>query len=487
MKNISLGLILLMTAFIQCFKVQSAPIRQPLSIADLSQRSDVIFLGRIAETTSTPPGPLSNWSGGGIEGILKVSEFATGGKYNFSSDFSIKGEAFSVETEVKIPSLYSIYTRGAFHVKKGQQVLVFLKKKDSEFHPTDELRPFIPLSYSANLQIKDTDTADEKVIKLLISQLDYQYKLIAIDYLKESRFTGLVGALAPYFNDKDLKFRDDVLDILMGHQQVAAIPAMLRLDAELKAKDKRFSPSSLDRLGAFSGVPEAEPFLLSLLFHSNRYFRINALFGLNQTKNSAAIPYFLLGLEDDAGQGLVWRSSSGLLDQLIFNQKNNAQYRDKKEFIAWWQDELSGKHTPKEEAEKTENEKPRITLRDGQVFEAKDVPLLNEALFQKSKFTRRIAAQALNKWADGSSVPYLIVALYDPDHEAGWNSYLALRRFARELPNISRTQFEAQREVHSKAATQLWRDYLDKADAELDRAFASPPPPKPINPPAPTK
>ena len=126
----------------------------------------------------------------------------------------------------------------------------------------------------------------------------------------------------------------------------------------------------------------------------------------------------------------------------------------------WWQDELAGKHPLAPNAPA-----PAVTLAPDQKFVAADLPQLNLGLFMLSEITRRAAARGLEGLADASSIPYLLVALYDPVPDVAFSANIILHRLVPELgPATAQAQWQTQREQQTTAAFDWWQKHL--LDAE---------------------
>jgi hypothetical protein len=91
--------------------------------------------------------------------------------------------------------------------------------------------------------------------------------------------------------------------------------------------------------------------------------------------------------------------------------------RDLKQATAWWSDELNGKHTPRIWPNRDDT-KPLPTSADA----------LDKLLWVGNSTDRELAIGRLAPIANRTSVPYLLVALYDPDPVINYKSYAVLNR-----------------------------------------------------------
>ncbi len=136
---------------------------------------------------------------------------------------------------------------------------------------------------------------------------------------------------------------------------------------------------------------------------------------------------------------------------------------EKQKIVAWWQDELSGKHPA------DPDEKPFVELRQSQRFEATDLPQLNQGLFMKSEITRRAAMRGLEQFADQSSIPYLLIALYDPQPEIAFNAYTILHRLVPDLGVATVNKWKTEQAMQTKMAFDWWQKYLSDAEKPMGK------------------
>ncbi len=85
----------------------------------------------------------------------------------------------------------------------------------------------------------------------------------------------------------------------------------------------------------------------------------------------------------------------------------------------------------------------------------------------RSEFTRGAAIKALDKLANESSIPYLLIAQYDPKPDIAFGAYKSLRRLIPTLGGAkARNLFEAQREALAQEGFDWWAKHLQDAETE---------------------
>lgn len=282
--------------------------------------------------------------------------------------------------------------------------------------------------------------------------------------LRDTRGKEMVSIAAKLVSSEDPRTRDYALSCLVANQQVAAIPLIVQ-QGRAYAQDRRVPAEAVFRLWQYK-VPEAANLLQPLLFEPTYFFRDLALEPLSSTGNKNGIPYYILTLLDTRKEGSSAVRSSYILKRLTklpVNFEGSAKLANQQatfqQFISWWQDELAGKHPG------AEDEQPAVTFQQGQKFEASDLPQLNQGLFMRSEITRRAAARGLEQFADQSSIPYLLIALYDPQPEIAFSAYTTLHRIVPALgAAVSRTRWEKEREAQTKLAFDWWQQHLRDAE-----------------------
>lgn len=89
------------------------------------------------------------------------------------------------------------------------------------------------------------------------------------------------------------------------------------------------------------------------------------------------------------------------------------------------------------------------------------VAALNPLLFERETTTRRDAMAALQARADRSSVPYLLMAIEDPEGDIAYSASTTLHRVLKIKPlSSNRADWEAHREADAAPLYAWWRDEL---------------------------
>lgn len=178
--------------------------------------------------------------------------------------------------------------------------------------------------------------------------------------------------------------------------------------------------------------------------------------------DQTSVPYLILALRDPDPQKVIPSSAWGLLHKVIPALKRPMEesatfYKNRqaetKLLYDWWNDELSGKHIPK--------------TPEGQQVLSRTLPadaplaVLNTSLFEPSAKLRRTAMYRLQKSADATSIPYLVLALQDPDGTVAYEAYDTLHRLAPSLGEAQAAEaFGANRENVTAPVYAWWRNYL---------------------------
>lgn len=93
---------------------------------------------------------------------------------------------------------------------------------------------------------------------------------------------------------------------------------------------------------------------------------------------------------------------------------------------------------------------------------AEAIPYLNPLLFHVAEYVRVNTATALRDLANSTSIPYLVLALHDPNAFVNYDAYATLCRLIPILgPLKTISEFEGHREEILKPVYAWWRDELD--------------------------
>jgi len=463
--------------------------------------SDAVLVAKLVDYTPDPtdqlPAATKTATGqlvyAGEDAFIIVNRLKPRGQYTFELLEILKGQSEKT-LQAQMPSLLAYYYGDArLKVELGDKVLLLLKRAvQNQWVPTDDTLPLIPLSadlpitdFQVSVQNESTAVVESRVLSLMLSGLVNPTLRQANVYLVRNTVNPqVVVGLAPYLNDDSADIQDSVLYGLATNQQVTVIPRIAALDKKMEDYKSPMSRSaqSLETLQHFN-TREALPYLNPLLFDTSRNIRINVILGLRTLADRTSIPYLLLALRDSDPQKFFAPEAARILHKLVpgsrKDQRDAAFWAHRNEDIqlvsTWWQDELSGKHPH------SPDDKDRIVLNEGETHEAKELPQLNEGLFMRSQYTRLAAVAALNKLADQSSVPYLIIALRDPNGDVAYGAHHVLARLVPALgPYLERATFDASRAKLAEAGVAWWVKHLqDAEDARLPEFLRHPKTPAP--------
>jgi len=432
---------------------------------------------KVPEVSILPPGKPFTTMSTGPDFFVAVSKQQNAGTYRLRALKYLKGGGEPV-LSLRLPPLYSFAYDSRIHIAPGDMVLLMaVRDAKNVLQPLDPWRPLIPLSKAAIDEPKNTEegyTPLDRIYNLLLASMaEPSLRRMHAFILRDVADTELVPRLVPYINDPDERVREHVIENMALNQQVAVIPRIVALsEAAWRESKGMYSGGPVTRLGKFT-VPQARPYLNQALFSPEQFARLNALSSLVHLADRSSVPYLLLTLSD-AQQKDNAQSAYYILHQVLpalgkppspddFWKNRDAETT---RLLAWWRDELSGKHP------KLEGEAPAPII-DFERIKAEDATrILNPLLFEKKPELRRQAADALQKAADASSIPYLLLALHDPDDEVSFLAYRTLHRLiATMTPPTARPLFEAKREVYTQELFDWWRDELSA------KHFAPDPPP----------
>lgn len=443
-----------------CGKTLAFYEREPLPLSKVVQISAVV-----ATASLTKYSPIGNQAAQETQEpaqqtwTFDANQEAPLGIYTFRISSNIKGD---LRREVQL-TLPQYHRSGRLGIKDGQPVLLLLRSNPpNNWVPTEPLIPFIKLDqdHQDNKAVK-AESALFQVVNLIIDSLhDPVLRRNNIGLLKEVIDPQIPQKLPAYADDADILVQDNVLYSLATNQQAHIIPHIARLNAQLLRQNDS-NAQSIVALQKFK-TPTAVPYLNPLLFEFDEYIRVNTVYTLQDLADATSIPYLLLALRDPEPQNVVdytaYRTLHRLIPKLgrpkdwsLFQIQREAESR---RLYEWWKDELAGKHT-----------QPTIvgtqSLKTGEDVSTYPVEKLNPLLFEPVATIRQKVMATLDKRADYSSVPYLLVALEDPDFTVSYNAYTILHQLITPLePAKSREYFEANREVATRPIRIWWVDEL---------------------------
>ena len=385
-------------------------------------------------------------------------------KIVLSLKVNIKGEArekISLNPRWDIDRDYYRNLFFSFRIRKGDNFLVLLIPDDKEelkFRP--ECAALVPLSEAAISLVDESLTPEQNVERILAKGCEEDsLRQLSVFLLSQFHTKSAMQCLAQYINDKDGIVADDALSNFARNQQVSAIPLIIA-----RSRSATFGASA-PFISQYH-VKEAKPYLEKAMFGYPSGIRLNSVMALSNMAKKDSVPFLLLALYDQDPQKFVAPYSCAVLhkvlpelpDNFSSDQFEKQKTRERQLFFSWWNDELAGKHLGAEA-------KDSIELKTGQTHDASELPTLNEALFMRSETTRRVAIQALGKLADESSVPYLLVALRDPQIDVAFGAHQILARLVPELGSVlSRSAFDARQEQVAEAGAQWWPKHLQELE-----------------------
>jgi hypothetical protein len=360
------------------------------------------------------------------------------------------------------------YRNGSLSLKKGSFFLALLIPDKEGVKLRPDCASLIPLSEEAVSLVDENLTPEQNVERLLAKGCERDsLRGLSVFFLSQFHTASAMQTLSRYVNDKDDHVADDALSCFARNQQVSVIPLIVE-----RCKSPTFGGASVPLISQYH-VREAKPFLEKAMFGYPSGIRVNSIMALSNMANKDSVPFLLLALYDQDPQKFVAPDSCAVLHKILpqfTNDFDPDQYekqktRERQLFFSWWRDELAGKHPHT-------HDKERIKLEAGQTHNAKELPTLNEALFMRSETTRRAAVQALDKLADQSSVPYLLVALRDPQGDVAFGAHRILARLVPELgPVLLRTAFDAKQEQVAEVGAQWWAKHLQDAEEARRQAY----------------
>ncbi len=389
------------------------------------------------------------------------------GHYTFQVVQTIEGQC-EPTLQMDLPLVQARFYGGMRRwVEEGDTVLLLLtSNSQGQWVPVDPEVPFVTLAGKEQqlniLDSQEAKTRKSRVVNLLLSSLSNPVLRQETTYFLRSFVDPqIVVGLAPYIDDPNIRTQDNVLYCMAANHQVTVIPRIAQLSSKMWLTGG--APDSLQTLPDFN-TAEAVPYLNPLLFETPLYTRLNTMYALSKSANRTSIPYLLLALRDPDVS--IAQDAYGIMHRLLPTLEPGQGYdyfqahREQETSILfnWWRDELAGKHPH------APDEKERIVLDAGQTHDTKELPKLNEALFMRREATRRAAARGLEEFADQSSIPYLLIALYDPVPDAALSAYTTLHRLVPELGAASRAKWEKEREAQTKLAFDWWQQHLIGAD-----------------------
>ncbi len=422
---------------------------QTIAFASLTAYHPDVSPTNSTETSSTPIGAVG-------PSIFTSRPAKPAGRYTFHIIALLKGTCPSV-LNVHLPYILSLYYRGSgLSIETGRKFILFLNtSSDGQLTPTDVTTPLVPIADSITLSKNYYSNVEESVYALMLASCQDVKSRETESYLLRTVISpSIVAGLFPYIDDMNLHTRDNVLTCMATNQQVVAIPRINALNRIMEPGGG--VAESATALNNYQNA-EALQYLNPLLFSSDYYIRLNAIDGIDNLANRSSVPYLMLALRDPDYQNVIPPNAYGMLHQIIpsLGMANESSYFlqhravETKKLYTWWSDELKGKHLKP-------GEHPALPAT------ISNTPAqLYSLLFIPDTVTRRAVAVKLSQTGNASSVPYLVLALQDPDTEVAFTAYKTLHRLipALGVPK-SHAAFEADPAATSQPVYDWWRDEL---------------------------
>jgi|GEM_PF-1296266 len=413
-----------------------------------------------------PAGTTSNgvpYYIGGPSVFVAMDRVNPPGIYEFDVIQAIKGEPktrFSIALPNVLAFSYGDYWTSKPTVAVGGKFLLFLKLSSTGYIPADPRLPLIPIP--ANASIGNSDTATMQVANLLLPSASELPLRLADSYLlRKITAPQIVLKLVPFVNDPNIYVRDNVLACLAANQQVAVIPKIVEIAASPVFQNR--PSNAVPALQSFT-VPDSVPYLNPLVVNNRYDIRTHSIYALYKIADISSIPYLIMALRDPDPEKNIPAAAYVALRRLIpmlgpYKPQAQSDFTDNfddqtKPISVWWSDELLGRH-----------------LKSGEhlaipVVSPGTPALLNPLLFIPDTTTRRAVAGKLARLGDKISIPYLILALQDPDpqQDAGNVSYIAYKTLHRLIPALgppeTSTKFAASPESAKQPVYRWWQDEL---------------------------
>ena len=344
-----------------------------------------------------------------------------------------------------------------FPVKQGDYFLVLLNQNEKGWKLPAQSASFVPLVQGADLLTDKSLTLTQNVEQLLAKGCEKEsFRFVSVFLLSQFDSAFAMKSLLPYIYDENDYIADAALSCFARNQQVSAIPLIIE-----RSSNPDFGDISVPLLSRYY-VKEAKSFLEKGLFGFPSGVRLNCAIAITGLADKNSVPFLLLGMFDQDPQEFVAPYSCSILHQILpevpdqfdADQFKEQSTHEQQLFFSWWQDELSGKHPA------NPDEKPAVELRQAQRFTAADLPQLNQGLFMRSEITRRAAMRGLQQFADQTSIPYLLIALYDPQPEIAFDAYTLLHRLVPDLGAATAGQWRTERAAQIKVAFDWWQQHL---------------------------
>jgi len=400
---------------------------KPETLAKIVDSVEVAFVAEIEDfTKDTPQTPVLGANT--LQLLPTTYALQPRGTYTFRVIHNLKGNSKKTLL-VELPELQArSYDYASLAIKKNNIVLVLLKHSpQGDLIAANPSLPLIPLAgHVAEITPKDSDLL-KTILPYLLASLNLPELRQTLTYLlRPLKVLQVTTTLSNYVDDPNIEVQDNVLYNLIINQQVDAIPKLVPLAARLSKVGG--SPASLTALRAIRKRGAAH-YLHALLFERSYSIRLSAIFALDNVATKESIPYLILALRDPDPQHVIPASAYGILHRLASSLGTSAGYEY---FIAhqdeevevlyeWWKRYLQRSDSNEIAGDIIGN------------VENQPLDILYKLLFNPSLNTRREAMTAMGDSATQASIPYLIIALHDPNTDISYSAYLKLYRLIGDI------------------------------------------------------
>jgi len=444
--------------------VQAQLMSPPMPLADIINHSPTIALARVSKfiadnKPATDVAPQRTfWNNS--TAIDSDDNIVPSGTYFFNVWMIVRGQNDKV-LQLHLPALSRLdYGFASFNIKLGDYCILFLTKNvDGQIVPFEPGIPLVELSQTSAPMVeanaKDVSTETLDLILRSISNPLVRQANTAL--LRDVNNPTVLERLSPFINDPNDSVRDNVLYCMAVNQVVSAIPKIAQLQ---RKKAEQGSGTSCVTALQFYHNPQAVPLLNPLLFQNDEYIRINSVLALQKTADASSIPYLVLALHDPDPQNVVPYTAYLTLHRIIAKLPKDANdfdyvkpipQKDLMPINVWWDDELMGIHFHPTVQVSGRNAKQAI----------ENVEQLNMAMFNPNPSARLKSVKTLTSLANRTSIPFLVLALQDPDIDVAYNAYKILHRLVPALgPAEDAAAFNVKRMAVSQPVYDWWRDEL---------------------------
>ncbi len=444
--------------------VQANLVSPPMPLSEVINHSQTVVVAQVisftADNEAVPDtAPPENQSSGNI--VVDTDDNSVpSGQYSLHELKVFKGQSDKT-LHLHLPALSRLaYGFANLKIKTGDYVILFLvKSPDGQLLPSEPGIPLVQLNgISASAIEAVAGDVTTNVLELMLRSLnDPAIRRSNTALLRDVNSPLIVQGLSPFINDPNDSVKDNVLYCMAVNQVVSVIPLISRLQTRLAKQGS--GTYCVTALQDYTN-PKAAPFLNPLLLEDDEYIRINSVLALQKIADTSSIPYLVLSLHDPDPQNLVPYTAYLTLHKIIpklpkpvndFDYTRPIPQKDLMPINSWWNDELMGVHF------RAAGQAPGGSA--GQVEDK--VGQLNLETFNRDPSTRLRSVKLLASEANHTSLPFLVLALQDPDSNVAYSAYKILYHLVPALgPAKDATAFNVKRAAVSQPAYDWWRDEL---------------------------